>query len=251
LLTVAVSSINCHTRPSHGRATRSRRRVEAIHLEAQADASDDANAVAGIDSDADAEYETDPEYIAAVPAAAAEPLSVYDVIPDEDGGTVIPHSPMRQKGPRQLPSRRRPQGTPGSQPTVERQPGRTEPSSTTNTAPTAATNAGARPAPTRYTDHGAMDASLQRAVRWNSRVAARRPLAPIMSTQPRQCPPRMGGNAAKSSPGRQGKSMQNTTRRAPDYHKDYQRKLQRSTLAKKMVGMLEDLRTSLSGMQFG
>ena len=75
---------------------------------------------------------------------------------------------------------------------MERQPARTEPSSTTNTAPTAATNAGARPAPTRYPDHGAMDASLQRAVRWNSRVAARKPLAPIMTTQPRQCPPRIG-----------------------------------------------------------
>ena len=43
-------------------------------------------------------------------AATAEPLSVYDVIPDEDGGTVIPNSPMRQKGPRQLSSPRRPQG---------------------------------------------------------------------------------------------------------------------------------------------
>ncbi|KAK7937561.1 uncharacterized protein PG986_014429 [Apiospora aurea] len=85
-------------------------------------ASDDANAVAGIDSDADAEYETDPEYVAAVPAAAAEPLSVYDVIPDEDGGTVIPNSHMRQKGPRQLPLPRRPRG---SQSTVERQPART------------------------------------------------------------------------------------------------------------------------------
>ena len=68
------------------------------------------NAVAGIGSDADAEYETDPEYVAAVPAAAAEPLSVYDIIPDEDGGTVIPNRPMRQKGPRQQPSPRRPQG---------------------------------------------------------------------------------------------------------------------------------------------
>ena len=45
--------------------------------------------------------------------------------------------------------------------------------------------------------------------------------------------------------------MQNAARRAPDYYKDYRRKLQRGTLAKKMVGMLEDLRTSLSGMQFG
>jgi len=45
--------------------------------------------------------------------------------------------------------------------------------------------------------------------------------------------------------------MQNTTRRAPDYYKDYQRKLQRGTLAKKMVGLLEDLRTSLSSMSFG
>ncbi|KAK6858989.1 hypothetical protein PG995_004842 [Apiospora arundinis] len=157
-------SAACHAGPSHGRATRSSGQVEAIHFEAQADASDDANAVAGIDSDADAEYETDPEYVAAVPAAAVEPLSVYDIIPDEDDGTVIPNSPMRQKGPRQLPSPRRPQaGTPGPQPTVERQPARTEPSSTTNTAPTAATNAGARPAPTRYPDNGAMDASLQRA----------------------------------------------------------------------------------------
>lgn len=84
--------------------------VEAIHFEAQADASDDANAVASIDTDADAEHETDPECIAAVAAAAADPLSVYDVIPDEDGGTVIPNSLMRQKGPRQLPSPRRPQG---------------------------------------------------------------------------------------------------------------------------------------------
>ena len=67
LLTAAVSSINCHTRPSHGRATRSRRRVEAIHFEAQADASDDANAVAGIDSDADAEYETDPSMLQQFP----------------------------------------------------------------------------------------------------------------------------------------------------------------------------------------
>jgi hypothetical protein len=92
LLTAAVSSINCHTRPSHGRATRSRRRVEAIHFEAQADASDDANAVAGIDSDADAEYETDPEYIVVAPAVAAEPLSVNDIIPDEAGGAVIPNS---------------------------------------------------------------------------------------------------------------------------------------------------------------
>ena len=84
-------------RPSHGRATRSSCLVEAINFEAQADASDDANAVAGIDSDADAEYETDAEYVVAVPAAAAEPLSVYDVIPHEDGGTVIPNSLMRQK----------------------------------------------------------------------------------------------------------------------------------------------------------
>ena len=61
-------------------------------------------------SSSENEYETDPEYIAAVPAAEAEPLSVYDVIPDEDGGTVIPNSPMRQKDPRQLPSPRRPQG---------------------------------------------------------------------------------------------------------------------------------------------
>ena len=35
------------------------------------------------------------------------------------------------------------------------------------------------------------------------------------------------------------------------YYKDYRRKLQRDTLAKKMVGMLKDLRSSLSGMQFG
>ncbi|KAK8053304.1 hypothetical protein PG996_012605 [Apiospora saccharicola] len=164
--------------------------------------------------------------------------------PDEDGGTVIPNSPMRQKGPRQLPSPRRPRGTPGSQPTVEQQPARADPSSTTNTAPTAATCAG-RPAPTRYPDHGAMDASLSSAVRWNSRVAARRPLAPIMSTRPRQCPPRLGANAAKSSPGRRGEFRQKTMRRAPDYHKDYQRKLQRDILAKKMVVLLDDLRTSL------
>ena len=43
----------------------------------------------------DAEYETDPKYIAAVPAAAAEPLPAYDAIPNEDGGTVIPNSPTR------------------------------------------------------------------------------------------------------------------------------------------------------------
>jgi len=45
--------------------------------------------------------------------------------------------------------------------------------------------------------------------------------------------------------------VQNAAGRAPDYYKDYRRKLQRDTLAKKMVGMLEDLRTSLGGMQFG
>lgn len=42
-------------------------------------------------SDADAEYETDSEHIAAAPAGAAEPLSVYDIIPDEAGGAVIPN----------------------------------------------------------------------------------------------------------------------------------------------------------------
>ncbi|KAK7937822.1 uncharacterized protein PG986_014690 [Apiospora aurea] len=46
--------------------------------------------------DANAEYETEPEYIAAAPVDAAEPLSVYDAIPDEYGGTVIPNSPMKQ-----------------------------------------------------------------------------------------------------------------------------------------------------------
>jgi len=44
--------------------------------------------------------------------------------------------------------------------------------------------------------------------------------------------------------------VQNAARRAPDYCKDYRRKLQRDTFAKKMVGMLEDLRTSRGGMQF-
>ncbi|KAK6858961.1 hypothetical protein PG995_004814 [Apiospora arundinis] len=223
-------SAACHARPSHGRATRSSQ-VEAIHFEAQADASDHANTVAGIDSDADAEYETDPEYVAAVPAAAAEPLSVYDVIPNEDGGTIILNSPTSQ--------------------IVARQPGRTEPSSTTSTAPTAATNAGARPTPTRHPDHGAMDASLQGAVRWNSRVAVRRPLAPIMLVQPRQCPPRPGETGAKLSQiVCQGRAVQNAARRAPDYSNDHRRKLQRGTLAKKMVGILEDLRTGLSRMQF-
>ena len=83
-------------------------------------------------------------------------------------------------------------------------------------------------------------------------MAARKPLAPIMTTQPRQCPPRIGGNGAKlSQAGRPRRSVQNAAGRAPDYYKDYRRKLQRDTLAKKMVGMLEDLRTSLGGMQFG
>lgn len=45
--------------------------------------------------------------------------------------------------------------------------------------------------------------------------------------------------------------MQNTPRRGPEYYKDYQRKLQRGTLAKKTVGLLEDLRTSLGGIPFG
>ncbi|KAK7937633.1 uncharacterized protein PG986_014501 [Apiospora aurea] len=246
-------SAACHARPSHGRATRSRRHAEAVDFETQPNASDDANADVDVDSDVDAEYESDPEYMGAAPVGAAEPLSVYDIIPDEDGGTVIPyspHNPRRQVGVRQLPSPRRPQaGVQGSQSTVEKQPARSEPSSTTNATPTA-TNAG-RPAHTRYLDHGAMDASLQRAVRQNSRVAARKPLAPILSTRPRQCPPRLAGNAAKSSPGRQGEARQNTSRCAPDYYKDYQRKLQRDILAKKMVGLLDDLRTSLVVMPFG
>ena len=58
-------------------------------------------------NDVDAEYEVDSEYIAAVPAAAADSLSVYKIIPNEDGGTVIPHSPhspRRQAGAMQLPS---------------------------------------------------------------------------------------------------------------------------------------------------
>lgn len=42
------------------------------------------------------------------------PLSVYDIIPDEDGGTVIPQSPKRQEGARQPSSTQRPQGKPGS-----------------------------------------------------------------------------------------------------------------------------------------
>jgi len=63
-----------------------------------------------VDSDADAKYETDLEYIAAAPVGAAESLSVYDIILDEDGGTVILNSPMRQVGPRQLPSPQNPQG---------------------------------------------------------------------------------------------------------------------------------------------
>ena len=45
--------------------------------------------------------------------------------------------------------------------------------------------------------------------------------------------------------------MQTAARRAPGGNMDSRRKWQRETLAKKMVGMLEDLRTSLSGMQFG
>ena len=36
--------------------------------------------------------------VAAVPAAAAEPLSVYDFIPDEDGGTVIPNRSHETEG---------------------------------------------------------------------------------------------------------------------------------------------------------
>ncbi|KAK8011799.1 ribosomal protein L6 [Apiospora arundinis] len=81
-------SVTCHARPSHCRTTRSRRHAEAVDFEAQPAASDDANAGVVVDSDAGTEYETDPEYVAAVPAAAGEPLSVYDVVPDEDGGTV-------------------------------------------------------------------------------------------------------------------------------------------------------------------
>ena len=61
----------------------------------------------------------------------------------------------------------------------------------------------------------------------------------------------MVGNGAKLSQiVRQGRDVQNVARRAPDYPNDYRCKLQRGTLAKKMVGMLEDLRTSLSGIQF-
>ncbi|KAK7928503.1 hypothetical protein PG985_005501 [Apiospora marii] len=182
----------------------------------------------------------DPEYMTAAPVGGAEPVSVYDIVPDEDGGTVIPHSPRRQVGARQLASSQRPQGVLGSQPTVEGQPAHTGSSPTMNATSTAATCAG-RPAPTRYPDHGAMD----------GRVAARRPLASIMSTRPRQCPPRLGANAAKSFPGRRGEFRQNTMRCAPDYYKDYQRKLQRDILAKKMVGLLDDLRTSLGVMPFG
>jgi len=55
-----------------------------------------------VDSDADAEYEIDPEYIAAAPVGAAESLSVYDIIPDEDGSAIVLNSPTRQGGPRQL-----------------------------------------------------------------------------------------------------------------------------------------------------
>ena len=47
-------------------------------------------------SDADAGYEPDSEYVAAAPAGAAEPLSVYDIIPDEAGGAVIPNSKTSQ-----------------------------------------------------------------------------------------------------------------------------------------------------------
>ncbi|KAK7937440.1 uncharacterized protein PG986_014308 [Apiospora aurea] len=181
----------------------------------------DLNRIPTASDDANAEYETDPEYIAAAPVGAAESLSVYDIIPDEDGGTVILHSPhslSRQVGVRQLRSPQAAQGehdfpywlrdaklaadARGCRPTAARQPTRTESSSTTNATPTAATN--------------------------------------------------NGGNDVKlSQGGRPRGSVQNAARRVPDYYKDYRRKLQRATLAKKMVGMLEDLRTSLSGMQFG
>ena len=61
----------------------------------------------------------------------------------------------------------------------------------------------------------------------------------------------MGGNGVTlSQAGNPRGSVQNSARRVPDYYEDYRRKLQRDTLAKKMVGMLEDLRTSLSGIQF-
>ncbi|KAK7937562.1 uncharacterized protein PG986_014430 [Apiospora aurea] len=62
----------------------------------------------------------------------------------------------------------------------------------------------------------------------------------------------MVGNGVKlSQAGRPRGSVQNSLGRVPDYYKDYRRKWQRDTLAKKMVGMLEDLRMSLSAMQFG
>lgn len=84
-------SLACHGRPTHGRATQSRRHVEAVDFEAQLNAND-ANAVEGVDSAADAEYETNPECIAAVPTGTVDisPLSVYGVIPDENGGRDIP-----------------------------------------------------------------------------------------------------------------------------------------------------------------
>lgn len=59
--------------------------VELINFEAPPGARDDVNAVINMDSDADAEYETNPGYIAAVPTGKADTsiLSVYDIIPDE------------------------------------------------------------------------------------------------------------------------------------------------------------------------
>ncbi|KAK7937470.1 uncharacterized protein PG986_014338 [Apiospora aurea] len=85
-----VFSALVYWNPTHERSSR---QVKAVNFEAHLGANDDANADGDMDVDADAEYESDPECIVAVPAAAAEPLSVYDIIPDEDGGTVILHSP--------------------------------------------------------------------------------------------------------------------------------------------------------------
>ena len=64
-------------------------------------------------------------------------------------------------------------------------------------------------------------------------------MAPIMTAQPRQCSPRMGGNGAKlSQVGRQGMAIHNAVRCVPGGYMNYRRKLQRDTLAKRMMRML-------------